>query len=151
MKSKFRLILQRTLVLLAAVSAAVVCCPFVAGAQEFDVGDHPAAFIDRFDQDGDGLVSSDEFPGPEPIFDELDSDGDGYLSTAEAPTEPPPHDRPPRDLLAALDTDGDGLISIAEFDADEMLFDDLDQDGDGYLSQTELLSGAHHPPRRPDF
>lgn len=50
---------------------------------------HPS-FIDRLDQDGDGLVSIEEFDGPPEHFDHFDANGDGYIEEAEAPQGPPP-------------------------------------------------------------
>lgn len=46
-------------------------------------------FMGRFDTDGDGQVSQDEFTGPAELFSRFDSDGDGIISADEAPTGPP--------------------------------------------------------------
>jgi Ca2+-binding EF-hand superfamily protein len=100
-------------------------------------------FIQRFDQDGDGLVSQDELPGDPDQFQVLDSNGDGYLDADEAP-EHPPHRRPdPQELLTRFDTDGDGLLCADEFPGPEEHFNRLDTDEDGFLSQAELT--ADHP------
>jgi HlyD family secretion protein len=57
-------------------------------------------FIQFLDKDNDGLVSKDEFPGPDEFFGNMDEDGDGYLSESEMPQRPsggswPDGSRPP--------------------------------------------------------
>lgn len=47
-------------------------------------------FLERFDEDGDGVVAEDEFKGPAEHFEHLDRDGDGYISKDEGPKGPPP-------------------------------------------------------------
>jgi hypothetical protein len=42
-----------------------------------------AWFLERFDADGDGAVSRDEFPGPKAWFDRLDRDEDGRITAAD--------------------------------------------------------------------
>ena len=49
-----------------------------------------AEFIAKLDQDGDGLVSLEEFDGPDEHFTESDTNKDGYISEEEAPKGPPP-------------------------------------------------------------
>ena len=94
------------------------------------------AMIDRFDADGDGALSADEFAGPLSLFDGLDSDGDGLLSEAELDAGSP---GPPADGgFAADDTDQDGQVSLAEFSGPEDLFSQLDADGDGYITRDEV-------------
>lgn len=46
----------------------------------------------------------------------------------------------------AMDTNGDGMVSMEEFqsampEADMALFDELDADGDGLLSEDEVAAG----------
>ncbi|MFW9845634.1 MAG: EF-hand domain-containing protein [Candidatus Thorarchaeota archaeon] len=130
-----------------ALVAAVMANPMVAWGRDAQAGPDGTAFIERFDQDGDGLVSADEFPGDQDQFQHLDTDGDGYLDAAEAPGRPP-HRRPePQELLADFDADGDGQLSADEFPGPEDHFDGLDLDGDGFLNQEELLAGR--PPEPP--
>lgn len=71
----------------AAFAVSMTIGSEVAMAEDMD--SHPS-FIGHFDQDGDGLVSVDEFPGVEHQFDHLDADGDGYIDESEAPQGPPP-------------------------------------------------------------
>jgi hypothetical protein len=46
-------------------------------------------FIRRFDRDGDGKVSREEFAGPRDHFDHFDKNGDGFISREESPKGPP--------------------------------------------------------------
>jgi Ca2+-binding EF-hand superfamily protein len=67
--------------------------------------------IDRLDSDEDGLVSADEFRGPEDRFDELDTNDDGQISEGE-------------------------LSSSMEANLTET-FDELDANDDGFISEDE--------------
>lgn len=60
---------------------------FLASAQaQFESSGN---FFDDFDSDGDGVVSQNEFTGPEGHFSNLDSDGNGSIEAEEGPTGPP--------------------------------------------------------------
>ncbi|MGD9368263.1 MAG: EF-hand domain-containing protein [Desulfobacteraceae bacterium] len=134
-----------------ALVAAVVASPMMAWSQESEPGAGGSAFIQRFDQNGDGLVSADEFPGNQEQFQRLDLDGDGYLDTAEAPKGPPRGPVDPQEILAEFDADDDGYLSALEFPGPEAHFEDLDTDGDGFLDQEELLAGRPGPPEGGGF
>ena len=54
-----------------------------------------AEALKRFDQDGDGKVTREEFPGGDERFDLLDANGDGVLTEADQPPPPPPPAEPP--------------------------------------------------------
>ena len=97
---------------------------------------HANGFIDRFDRDQDGVVTMDEFPGPDRIFDKIDSDGDGIITETEAAAAPRPG-RGGQFFIDRFDQDGDGLVSLEEFPRTEALFAMLDADGDGYISEDE--------------
>ena len=51
--------------------------------------------LKRFDQDGDGQVTRDEFPGGDERFDLLDLNKDGVLTEADQPAPPAPPAAPP--------------------------------------------------------
>lgn len=105
-----------------------------------------SSFIEHFDQDRDGLVSVNEFPGDESIFSSLDVDGSGFIDETEAQEVRPPHGGPdPEAMLDEIDSDGDGMLSFAEFPGPADHFDRLDADGDGLLSADELLAGRPGP------
>ncbi len=105
----------------------------------------PASIINAMDEDGDGLVSAEEFtlrgrgPGLK-LLERADSNGDGRISRAE-------HDavrveRAGRiakwadDMFVELDADGDGYVTAAE--AQRGAFERLDRDGDGYIDAGEF-------------
>jgi hypothetical protein len=90
-------------------------------------------FISDFDSDNNGVVSQDEYTGPDKNFINLDSDNDGYVDADESPEGPPPNrqDRPD------MDSDGDGLISEDEFHGTADHFDELDTDDSGYIDEGE--------------
>lgn len=83
------------------------------------------------------MLSPDEFPGPADHFDRLDADGDGSLDTDEFLADRPGPGAAGGERFAKDDMDQDGLVSQAEFSGPEDLFDRLDTDGDGYISNVE--------------
>lgn len=97
----------------------------------------PEAMLEEFDGDGDGLLSADEFPGPPDHFERLDTDGDDLVSIEELLADRPGPGPAGEDRFAIDDTDQDGLVSLAEFSGPADLFDRLDADGDGYISESE--------------
>lgn len=136
----------RRISIAAAFAAVMAASPAISWSQ-----DTPSDFIQRIDQNGDDLVSLDEFPGDPEKFRHLDTDGDGYLDAAETPNRPPYRQPDPRQILAEFDTDGDGQLSEDEFPGPEVHFDRLDTDGDGFLTQAELLAGRPGPPHGGGF
>jgi len=132
-------------------AAAVMASPLAVWSQEAGTGGGESEFIQHFDQDGDGLVSAEEFPGNPDQFQHLDADGDGYLDAAEAPKRPPRGPADPDKMLAEFDADGDGQLSADEFPGPDEHFKSLDTDGDGYLNQEELLAGRPGPPEGAGF
>jgi Ca2+-binding EF-hand superfamily protein len=108
--------------------------------------DGSSDFIERFDQNGDGVITIEEFTGPERHFDRLDSNGDGAIDGDETP-QGPPHGPPPspEEMLAEFDEDGDGLLSLSEFPGPDDHFELMDSDGDGAISSEELADGRPGP------
>ena len=87
--------------------------------------------MQRFDSDGDGIVTREEFDGPERVWARLDRDGDGRVEL-EAPRT--------SDLgwvVARLDRDHDG-----DFDEDDLakIREQADTDEDGAIQAEELES-----------
>jgi Ca2+-binding EF-hand superfamily protein len=135
----------------AALVAAIWTNPMIVWSQQNEPEAGGSAFIQRFDQDGDGLVSLDEFPGNQEQFERLDLDGDGYLDIGQTPKRPPHRPVDPQELMTELDTNGDGYLSTEEFPGPEDHFNELDSDEDGFLSQEELVNGRPGPPQGGSF
>lgn len=165
--------MKTQIIVLLALAAGTVIAQ--QGCEERQEPPTAADFIARLDTDGDGLVSKTEFDGPAKHFSQFDANGDGYISAEEAPAGPPPGGRkpgpeqsdkpeapPPQgdgdqpapppcekgSLITRLDVDGDGLVSASEFDGPEDVFEHLDSNADGYISEEEAKAApppAGHP------
>ncbi len=98
-------------------------------------------FIQRFDQDGDGKVSMDEFTGPDQKFTRMDQDQDGYISQSETPKRPPKHRQKGKNFIRDFDKNNDGKVSQDEFPGPDEHFTKFDEDQDGYLSEDEAPKG----------
>jgi len=98
--------------------------------------------LQRFDQDGDGTISQDEWPGREEMFGRLDADGDGVITAEEVQAiqqqQPAPAERPNLilTLIRVMDENGDGQVSAEEW-AD--FHAQADADEDAMLSQDEFM------------
>ncbi len=120
-------------------------------------GGGPAGMLRRIpvlaalDQDGDGEISPEEIRQASASLATLDADGSGTLAGDELLPQfggrggpgrgqgPPPVTLPVADVL---DTDGDREISAAEIAAATASLRSLDSDGDGRLSEGEMLPGG---------
>lgn len=108
----------------------------------------PGPPLERLDQDGDGLISREEFladdrvPGMR-MLDRADTDRDGAVTREElqaaidnaAEEHRARAERHMAQRFDTLDEDGDGLIMRA--DVLEQAFYRLDSNGDGYISEEE--------------
>jgi len=123
--------------------------------------------IEKYDVDGDNLLSLEEFSkvkkishiSPEHIqnvFERFDDDNNNFLSEEELP-EKEHRSHKGRPSLHLLDTDGDGKISKEEFikhkpdhveehspQKAEKFFDKLDRNNDGFLTEEDRLGGHDH-------
>jgi len=96
------------------------------------------------DKNKDKKISRDEFPSqfPAQAFDRLDANHDGFIDEEEfnamrrGMTMGAP--RTGESLTKLLDANADGKVSREEFAKIESLFDALDKDHNGELSQEEL-------------
>lgn len=99
--------------------------------------------FERFDTDGDGRISPEEFEDVHMIrFYTLDMDNDGEVLRDEfvfmRGMRGVPGDRA-HEAFDRLDTDGNGRLSVEEFNASrESSFTSLDLNGNGTLSQVEV-------------
>ena len=109
--------------------------------------------IEAMDTDGDGRIGPGEFEPPRrgrgaELRAEADSDGDGRISRAE-------HDAMQAErsgrmaeradaMFEAMDADGDGYVTDEE--ARQQAFERLDADDDGYITEDELATMRERRP-----
>lgn len=136
------------------VTAMLVLAPLVAVDVSFSLekgqrrgsgagGERNSGMMERFDEDGDGKISMNEFPGSDERFQELDENDDGFLESAEMPTRGS-GGRGERgrggqggEMMERLDKDGDGRISMEEFPGPDDRFEEMDTNGDGFISRDD--------------
>ena len=111
--------------------------------------------IERFDTNGDGVISTDEIEAIKASrFAEADADGDGGLSFEEIETwhdaqrKARMQERKQR-MFEKRDANGDGVISIEEFEERGMpRFERIDADEDGEITVDELKAMKGHHGKR---
>ena len=141
--------------------AVILGCANLAPAQNMPPGGPPPgggnpggmrfqmpSFSD-LDKNKDKKISRDEFPStfPAQMFDRLDENKDGFIDETEWNNAmnrfnrgggPGGAGRFGESFVKALDANGDGKISREEFARIVALFDMLDKDKNGELSQEEM-------------
>lgn len=96
-------------------------------------------FIEKLDQNDDGAISIDEFPGPDEHFGLLDKDQNGTIDSSEIPLfgKRGRRGRMGGGFFAHWDTDNDGVVTKDEFSGTQDHFTRLDQNEDGYIDEKE--------------
>lgn len=125
------------------------------GARAVDPTARWQQMLTRFDANEDGVISADEFQGPEQAMRALDANNDGTITQEEALNAgrgrlrqgagdaagaagaADPAQRWQR-IMATADADGDGRISAAEWPGQAERFTALDANGDGFVGQDEM-------------
>ncbi len=138
----------KVLIILNVLAFATMTTSFASGSEE-SKGNPPRNMIEHLDQDGDGKVSRDEFPGPDEHFTRIDLDGDELINKDEARQAPRPERRDRRvpNRFHEDDADGDGLVSHDEFSGPPDHFVRMDLNGDGFIQENEARRGPPGLPR----
>jgi len=121
--------------------------------------------MDKFDSDGDGMISAEEFQPPRDrgMMERMDVNNDGAVTMEEINQQVTDHQLKMSERQAEMtaraheffedaDTDGDG--SVTQEEAQAAAFNRVDKNQDGYLTEEELRNakpphGGRHRPGRP--
>lgn len=104
-------------------------------------GENWDAFAKKFDANGDGKVSKEEFLAKRPAFDRIDGNHDGAINADEVKAMPAVEKRggSGQNFVARFDTDKDGKVTTAEYDAKRTtLFEKIDKNKDGVIEKSEF-------------
>ncbi|GFM36614.1 EF-hand domain-containing protein [Desulfovibrio psychrotolerans] len=116
-------------------------------SRETDYGEMARNLLADRDENGDGALSASELGMSRRRFADLDTNGDGVVSPEELAAhleksgkgDNPALRRMAAAIIQEQDADGDGKISRAESSFSDEEFDACDKDGDGFLTEDELV------------
>jgi Ca2+-binding EF-hand superfamily protein len=125
------------MIIMAFVVSAGAC---QASAQSQDPVQNLLASFERIDLDGDGSISWAEYRKVQDArWPHIDRNGDGFLTIDDFPSNAAGRAKAHLATIAYLDTDGDGRLSQSELvDGEASLFPRADRNGDGVLTRPEL-------------
>jgi len=104
-----------------------------------DQGRNFERMLQNLDEDGDGSISREEWPGRDEMFDRLDADGDGFVTEEDlqqAQQQRRERPDPAQLFIRMLDKNGDGQVSNDEWTG---FFTVADENEDDLLSHAELI------------
>ena len=121
------------------VSLLQEAIPRYRGGAHFTLEEESGKPCGRMDTDDDGVISSDEWIGPDEVFVTIDTDEDGFLSQEElrAAREEHRSRRQRHGVAGRMDADGNGSISKEEWLGPEEIFKKLDANEDGQITKEE--------------
>lgn len=116
-------------------------------SRETDYGEMARNLLADRDGNGDGALSASELGMSRSRFADLDTNGDGVVSPEELAAhleksgkgDNPALRRMAAAIIQEQDADGDGKISRAESSFSDEEFEACDKDGDGFLTEDELV------------
>ena len=95
-------------------------------------------YLNKHDENGDGKLSKDEFPGSDKAFGKLDQNQDGYIDKGEAhKARKERSQKKTQAYLIKYDKNGDGKLSKDEFSGSDEAFEKFDKNQDGYIDEIE--------------
>lgn len=125
-----------------ALSLAVLA-PLAAAAQQPAPPADAGRFLERTDQNHDGVVTKAEFVNSrEEMAKKLDRNSDGVIDSRDAPRMrrgKQKYEERMRDINKHFDVDNDGVVTTSEFvNGPTYAFDQADANGDGMVTKEEL-------------